>query len=60
MASGHVSRIERPDTWLPPTDAAANVRETLDSWEPSTHGNPPEAGDFTSRRQSDPKARIAA
>ena len=36
MASGHVSRIQRPNTWLHrPT---GNVKKALANSEPSTHG----------------------
>src|ERR1700726_4797678 len=37
MASGHVNRIKRPDTWLP-RPKSCDVREILDSLEPSTQG----------------------
>ena len=36
MASGHVNRTERPNTWL--HRPICNVLETLDNPEPSTHG----------------------
>jgi hypothetical protein len=37
MASGHVSRIERPDTWLH-RPMLQNVKKVLANPEPSTHG----------------------
>ena len=36
MASGHVNRIYRPNTWQ--TDQACNVKISLANPEPSTHG----------------------
>jgi hypothetical protein len=50
MASGHVSRIERPNTWLH-RPMLQNVKKALANSEPSTHGTfwkcrnvPPESG----------------
>jgi hypothetical protein len=44
MASGHVNRIKRPNTWLHPTNAA-KCEKALANPEPSTHDpkrrNPP-------------------
>ena len=37
MASGHVNRIKRPDTWLH-RPMLQNVKKVLASPEPSTHG----------------------
>jgi hypothetical protein len=37
MASGHVSRIERPNTWLH-RPMLQNVKKALANPEPSTHG----------------------
>jgi hypothetical protein len=37
MASGHVSRIKRPDTWLH-RPMLQNVKKALANPEPSTHG----------------------
>src|SRR5258706_13755934 len=37
MASGHVNRIKRPDTWLHRT-MLQNVKKVLANPEPSTHG----------------------
>jgi hypothetical protein len=37
MASGHVNRTYRPNTWLPPT-SGADVQILLANSEPSTHG----------------------
>jgi hypothetical protein len=36
MASGHVNRANRPNTWPQPTSCI--VKKTLASREPSTHG----------------------
>src|ERR1019366_5933121 len=44
MASGHVSRIKRPNTWLH-RPMLQNVKKALANSEPSTHGaKPPFAG----------------
>jgi hypothetical protein len=37
MASGHVSRIKRPNTWLH-RPMLQNVKKALANLEPSTHG----------------------
>jgi hypothetical protein len=37
MASGHVNRIRRPDTWLH-RPMLQNVKKALANPEPSTHG----------------------
>jgi hypothetical protein len=37
MASGHVNRIQRPDTWLH-RPMLQNVKKVLANPEPSTHG----------------------
>ena len=37
MASGHVSRIKRPNTWLH-RPMLQNVKKALANPEPSTHG----------------------
>jgi len=37
MASGHVNRIKRPDTWLH-RPMLQNVKKVLANPEPSTHG----------------------
>src|SRR5262245_40451618 len=39
MASGHVSRTRRPNTWLLRPDC--NVQKVLANVEPSTHGTKP-------------------
>ena len=39
MASGHVNRANRPNTWLQPTKAL-DVQKVLANTEPSTHGTP--------------------
>ena len=36
MASGHVNRAQRPNTW-PHRPAMRNVKFFLANWEPSTH-----------------------
>jgi hypothetical protein len=36
MASGHVNRTNRPNTWPQPT--SCSVQKTLANTEPSTHG----------------------
>ena len=36
MASGHVNRANRPNTWPQPT--SCTVKKTLANREPSTHG----------------------
>ena len=43
MASGHVSRIERPNTWLH-RPMLQNVKKALANSEPSTHGTFRNAG----------------
>ena len=40
MASGHVNRIKRPDTWLH-RPMLQNVKKVLANPEPSTHGHGP-------------------
>jgi hypothetical protein len=40
MASGHVSRIKRPNTWLH-RPMLQNVKKALANTEPSTHGTFP-------------------
>jgi hypothetical protein len=40
MASGHVSRIKRPNTWLH-RPMLQNVKKALANSEPSTHGTKP-------------------
>ena len=37
MASGHVNRIKRPNTWLH-RPMLQNVKKVLANTEPSTHG----------------------
>ena len=39
MASGHVNRIKRPNTWLH-RPMLQNVKKALANSEPSTHGTP--------------------
>ena len=50
MASGHVNRIERPDTWLH-RPMLRNVEKVLANPEPSTHGT---------KRTSQPYRRMSA
>ena len=40
MASGHVNRIKRPNTWLH-RPMLQNVKKALANPEPSTHGTKP-------------------
>ena len=40
MASGHVNRIKRPNTWLH-RPMLQNVKKALANTEPSTHGTQP-------------------
>jgi len=47
MASGHVNRANRPNTWPQPT--SCTVKKTLASREPSTHGNTHRLGIFELR-----------
>ena len=51
MASGHVNRIKRPDTWLH-RPMLQNVKKVLANPEPSTHG--------TSRHFRAPRNLVAA
>jgi hypothetical protein len=44
MASGHVNRIKRPDTWLH-RPMLQNVKKVLANPEPSTHGTKRTSGD---------------
>jgi hypothetical protein len=50
MASGHVNRIKRPDTWLH-RPMLQNVKKVLANPEPSTHG--------TNRTTSDVRSSVA-
>jgi hypothetical protein len=50
MASGHVNRIKRPDTWLH-RPMLQNVKKVLANPEPSTHG--------TKRTSSDVRSVVA-
>ena len=50
MASGHVNRIKRPDTWLH-RPMLQNVKKVLANPEPSTHG--------TNRTISDVRSSVA-
>jgi hypothetical protein len=43
MASGHVNRIKRPNTWLH-RPMLQNVKKALANSEPSTHGTNPTCG----------------
>jgi hypothetical protein len=42
MASGHVNRINRPNTWPQPT--SCTVQKTLANTEPSIHGTSRKCG----------------
>jgi hypothetical protein len=42
MASGHVNRVNRPNTWLH-RPMLQNVKKALANSEPSTHRNGPQA-----------------
>jgi hypothetical protein len=44
MASGHVNRINRPNTWLH-RPILQNVKNALANTEPSTHGTKPTSRD---------------
>jgi hypothetical protein len=44
MASGHVNRIKRPNTWLH-RPMLQNVKKALANTEPSTHGTNRTNGD---------------
>jgi hypothetical protein len=44
MASGHVSRVKRPNTWLH-RPMLQNVKKALANPEPSTHGTKRTSGD---------------
>ena len=50
MASGHVNRIKRPNTWLH-RPMLQNVKKALANSEPSTHG--------TNRTSSDVRSSVA-
>jgi hypothetical protein len=50
MASGHVNRIKRPNTWLH-RPMLQNVKKVLANPEPSTHG--------TKRTSSDVRSSVA-
>jgi hypothetical protein len=50
MASGHVNRIKRPNTWLH-RPMLQNVKKALANPEPSTHG--------TKRTSSDVRSSVA-
>ena len=48
MASGHVNRIKRPNTWLH-RPMLQNVKKGLANPEPSTHANPEPSTHGTTR-----------
>jgi hypothetical protein len=48
MASGHVNRIKRPNTWLH-RPMLQNVKKALANTEPSTHGT---SGRFAAARNA--------
>jgi hypothetical protein len=45
MASGHMNRVKRPDTWLH-RPMLQNVKKALANPEPSTHGPNPDITPF--------------
>ena len=45
MASGHLNRVKRPDTWLH-RPGLQNMKKVLANREPSTHGPIPEVAPF--------------
>jgi hypothetical protein len=57
MASGHVSRIKRPNTWLH-RPMLQNVKKALANTEPSTHGTFETSSDVRSMVATGGKADI--
>src|SRR5258708_21130839 len=59
MASGHVNRIKRPDTWLH-RPMLQNVKKVLANPEPSTHGTnrTSRAGPMMSVDRSRPQSAV--
>jgi hypothetical protein len=68
MASGHVNRANRPNTWPQPT--SRTVKKTLANGEPSTHGTmrtstsqchevclPIQSGHRTAKARRQPRAK---
>jgi hypothetical protein len=53
MASGHVNRIKRPDTWLH-RPMLQNVKKVLANPEPSTHGRDLIRGGHYGQRSCEP------
>ena len=58
MASGHVNRIKRPDTWLH-RPMLQNVKKVLANPEPSTHGTKRTSGDVRSSVANGGEADVA-
>jgi hypothetical protein len=58
MASGHVSRIKRPNTWLH-RPMLQNVKKALANSEPSTHGTCRKCRDVRSSVANGRKADVA-
>ena len=58
MASGHVSRIKRPNTWLH-RPMLQNVKKALANPEPSTHGTKRTSGDVRHLVANGGKADVA-
>ena len=64
MASGHVNRTNRPNTWL--HRQPANVKKSLANSEPSTHGTKRTLGNvsrlsaFGGKADIAPKCRLSA
>jgi hypothetical protein len=50
MASGHMNRVKRPDTWLH-RPMLQNVKKALANPEPSTHDDPKRKWDELVRQQ---------
>jgi hypothetical protein len=58
MASGHVNRIKRPNTWLH-RPMLQNVKKALANTEPSTHGTKQTSSDVRSTVANGGKADVA-
>jgi hypothetical protein len=59
MASGHVNRIYRPNTWLHRPMLLQNVQKALANSEPSTHGTSRTSRDVRLESEKSAKADIA-
>src|SRR5262249_43761118 len=58
MASGHVNRVNRPNTWPQPT--SCTVKKTLANREPSTHGTTRPSCSLGTRSVTQPEAAMAS